>query len=162
MRKLETELWNHAMVGAGHAAYTDMFHELASMMIERYVCGLAPQIHEMVAATEPKTIQKAVNFWDYNDKDDNKRTRTGNAFASTVNPVGRDNTGVWPKCTACNSYHASGGPRHICFNCNRLGYLAKASRGVPRNVNPVNVRNPTLGHVMSVVVPTMSGQLVLD
>ncbi|GKF74004.1 hypothetical protein Tco_0220336, partial [Tanacetum coccineum] len=29
MKKLETELWNHAMVEAGHAAYTDRFHELA-------------------------------------------------------------------------------------------------------------------------------------
>nr|GEU29824.1 putative reverse transcriptase domain-containing protein [Tanacetum cinerariifolium] len=29
MLKLETELWNHAMVGASHAAYTDMFHESA-------------------------------------------------------------------------------------------------------------------------------------
>ncbi|GJV01414.1 hypothetical protein Tco_1334983 [Tanacetum coccineum] len=41
-------------IGAGHAAYTDRFHELArlvphlvtleSRMIERYVYGLAPQI----------------------------------------------------------------------------------------------------------------------
>ncbi|GKC55253.1 hypothetical protein Tco_1077998 [Tanacetum coccineum] len=70
MQKLESELWNHAMVGAGHATYTDRFHELArlvphlatpeSRMIERYVYGLAPQIPRMVAATEPKTIQKAV------------------------------------------------------------------------------------------------------
>ncbi|GKF44715.1 hypothetical protein Tco_0131267, partial [Tanacetum coccineum] len=30
--------------------------------IERYVYGLAPQIREMVAATEPKTIQKAVQI----------------------------------------------------------------------------------------------------
>ncbi|GJX91266.1 putative reverse transcriptase domain-containing protein [Tanacetum coccineum] len=30
MQKLETEFWNHAMVGAGHAAYTDRCHELAS------------------------------------------------------------------------------------------------------------------------------------
>ncbi|GJZ18729.1 hypothetical protein Tco_0554852, partial [Tanacetum coccineum] len=29
MHKLESELWNHAIVGAGHAAYTDRFHELA-------------------------------------------------------------------------------------------------------------------------------------
>ncbi|GKF82346.1 hypothetical protein Tco_0244002, partial [Tanacetum coccineum] len=29
MQKLETELWNHTMVGASHAAYTDRFHELA-------------------------------------------------------------------------------------------------------------------------------------
>ncbi|GJW50157.1 hypothetical protein Tco_0091508 [Tanacetum coccineum] len=29
MQKLETELWNHTMIEAGHAAYTDRFHELA-------------------------------------------------------------------------------------------------------------------------------------
>nr|GFA85782.1 putative reverse transcriptase domain-containing protein [Tanacetum cinerariifolium] len=68
MQKLKNELWNHAMVGAGHARYTDRFHKLAmlvphlvtseSRMIERYVYGLAPQIRRMVIATEPKTIQK--------------------------------------------------------------------------------------------------------
>ncbi|GJX70423.1 reverse transcriptase domain-containing protein [Tanacetum coccineum] len=50
MQKLETELWNHAMVGAGHAAYTDRFHELMRLVphlvtfesrkIERYVCNI--------------------------------------------------------------------------------------------------------------------------
>ncbi|GJT49938.1 putative reverse transcriptase domain-containing protein [Tanacetum coccineum] len=115
MQKLESELWNHAMVEAGHAAYTD-----------RYVYGLAPQIRGMVAAMEPKTIQKAVQISgaltdeavrngsikkvekrgnvgepskDKNGRDDNKRTRTKNSFAYT---------------------------------------------GVPRNVNPVNARNPTV------------------
>ncbi|GKD23861.1 putative reverse transcriptase domain-containing protein [Tanacetum coccineum] len=181
MQKLETELWNHAMVGAGHAAYTDRFHELARLVphlvtpesrkIERYVYGLAPQIRGMVAATEPKTIQKAVQISgaltdeavrngsikkvekrgnvgepskDKNGRDDNKRTRTGNAFATTANPVGRENTGAWPKCTTCNSYHAPGGPCRTCFNCNCPGHLAKDCRGVPRNVNPVNARNPTV------------------
>ncbi|GJR52756.1 putative reverse transcriptase domain-containing protein [Tanacetum coccineum] len=172
---------NHAMVGTGHAAYTDRFHELArlvphlvtpeSRMIERYVYGLAPQIRGMVAAMEPKTIQKAVQISgaltdeavrngsikkvekrgnvgepskDRSGRDDNKRTRTVNAFATTVNPVGRENTGTWPKCTTCNSYHAPGGPCRTCFNCNRPGHLAKDFRGVPRNVNPVNARNPTV------------------
>ncbi|GJS84025.1 reverse transcriptase domain-containing protein [Tanacetum coccineum] len=32
MQKLESELWNHAMVGVGHAAYTDRFHELARLV----------------------------------------------------------------------------------------------------------------------------------
>ncbi|GKE44687.1 reverse transcriptase domain-containing protein [Tanacetum coccineum] len=142
MQKLEIELWNHAMVGAGHAAYTDTFHELARLVphlvtpesrkIERYVYGLAPQICGIVAAMEPKTIQKAVQISgaltdeavrngsikkiekrgnvgepskDKNGMDDNKRTRTGNAFTATVNPIGRENTGAWPKCTTCNSYH---------------------------------------------------------
>ncbi|GKC94632.1 reverse transcriptase domain-containing protein, partial [Tanacetum coccineum] len=70
MQKLETELWNHVMVGAGHAAYTNRFHELARLVphlvtqesrkIERYVYGLAPHIREMVVTTEPKTMQKAM------------------------------------------------------------------------------------------------------
>ncbi|GJW19203.1 putative reverse transcriptase domain-containing protein [Tanacetum coccineum] len=168
-------------VGAGHAGYTDRFHELGrlvpylvtleSRMIERYVYGLALQIRRMVAATEPKTIQKAVQISgaltdeavrngsikkvekrgnvgepskDRSGRDDNKRTRTVNAFATTVNPVGRENTGTWPKCTTCNSYHAPGGPCRICFNCNRPGHLARDCRGVPRNVNLVNARNPTV------------------
>ncbi|GJX09017.1 reverse transcriptase domain-containing protein [Tanacetum coccineum] len=128
MQKLESELWNHAMVGVGHVAYTDRFHELArlvpylvtpkSRMIERYVYGLASQICGMVAAMEPKTMQKTVQTSgartneavrngsikkvekrgnvgetskDKNGRDDNKRTRTGNVFATTVNPVGRKN-----------------------------------------------------------------------
>nr|GFB80690.1 hypothetical protein [Tanacetum cinerariifolium] len=70
IQKLETKMWNHAMVGAGHAAYTDRFYELAR---------LVPHL-------------------------------------------------VTPE-----------------------------SRKFERNVNPINARNPTLGHVMSVVVPTMSG-----
>ncbi|GJZ94295.1 hypothetical protein Tco_0666498 [Tanacetum coccineum] len=90
MQKLKTELWNHAMVRAGHAVYTDRFHELARL------------IREMVAATEPKTMQKAVQISgaltdeavrngsikmvekrgnggepsrDWNVKDENKKTR---------------------------------------------------------------------------------------
>ncbi|GJU98302.1 putative reverse transcriptase domain-containing protein [Tanacetum coccineum] len=175
MQKLESELWNHAMVGAGHAAYTDRFHELArlvphlvtskSRIIERYVYGLAPQVRGMVAATEPKSMQisgaltdeavkngtikkveKRGNVGepskDKNGRDDNKRTRTMNAFATTVNPVGRENTSTWPKCTTCNSYHAPGGPYRTCYNCNRPGHLAKDCRSVLRNVNHVNARNP--------------------
>nr|GEY14627.1 putative reverse transcriptase domain-containing protein [Tanacetum cinerariifolium] len=32
MKKLETELWNHVVVRASHAAYTDRFHELARLV----------------------------------------------------------------------------------------------------------------------------------
>ncbi|GJR62536.1 reverse transcriptase domain-containing protein [Tanacetum coccineum] len=93
-----------------------------------------------------KKVEKRGNMGepskDRNGRDDNKRTRTVNAFATTVNPVGRENTGTWPKCTTCNSYHAPGGHCHTCYNCNCSGHLEKHCRSVPRNVNPANARNP--------------------
>ncbi|GJS72178.1 hypothetical protein Tco_0705019 [Tanacetum coccineum] len=54
MQKLESELWNHAMVGAGHVVYTDRFHELARL-VPRLIRG-------MVAATKPKPIHKDVQI----------------------------------------------------------------------------------------------------
>ncbi|GKF35952.1 putative reverse transcriptase domain-containing protein, partial [Tanacetum coccineum] len=159
MQKLQAELWNHAMVGAGHAAYIDRFHELTrlvphlvtheSMMIERYVYGLAPQIRGMMAAIEPKTIQKAMQISgaltdvavrngsikkidkrgnvgepskDRNGRDDNKRTRIVNAFATAVNPIGRENMGhvmsVRPACPRWNRVQGPGGnhPNQVVAN----------------------------------------------
>nr|GEU85630.1 putative reverse transcriptase domain-containing protein [Tanacetum cinerariifolium] len=116
---------------AGHAAYTDRFHELARLLpylitpenrrIERYVYGLALHIQGMVVVTEPSTIQKAVQIAgtltdealrngsikknpkkrgnggepikDRKGRDDNKRTMTGNDFATTAKPVRREYTG---------------------------------------------------------------------
>ncbi|GJY09293.1 putative reverse transcriptase domain-containing protein [Tanacetum coccineum] len=129
IQKLESKLWNHAMVGAGHAAYTDGFHELA-----RLVPHL--KIEKRGNMGEPSK--------DRSGKDDNKRTRFVNVFATTVNPVGRENTGTWPKFTTCNSYHAPGGLCRTCFNYNHPGNLARDYRGVLRNVNPFNARNPTV------------------
>ncbi|GJX53713.1 putative reverse transcriptase domain-containing protein [Tanacetum coccineum] len=142
------------MIEVGHAAYTDRFHELARLVphlvtlegkrIERYVYGLALQIRGMVAATEPKTIQKAVQIaGTLTDEALRNGTRTGNAFAITTNPVRRDNTGTVPKCNICNTHHLPEAPYRTCFNCNRPGHFAKDCRVAPRNVNPVNARNPT-------------------
>ncbi|GJY00852.1 putative reverse transcriptase domain-containing protein [Tanacetum coccineum] len=80
---------------------------------------------------------------DKNGRDDNKTTRTGNAFATTAKPVGRENTGAWPKCTTYNFFHAPGWPCRTCFNCNRRGHLARDCRVMSKNVNPTIVRNPT-------------------
>ncbi|GJY34283.1 putative reverse transcriptase domain-containing protein [Tanacetum coccineum] len=83
---------------------------------------------------------------DRNVKDDNKRTRTGNAFATTTNSVRREYTGATPKCTNCNLHHSPESPCRACFNCNRLRHLAKDCRVVPRMVNLVNTKNPTAAH----------------
>ncbi|GJU84367.1 retrovirus-related pol polyprotein from transposon TNT 1-94 [Tanacetum coccineum] len=70
MGKLESEFWNHKMVGANHAGYTDQFHELAKLVphlvtpessrIKRYIVGLAPEIRGMLRATQPTTIHSAI------------------------------------------------------------------------------------------------------
>ncbi|GKE59283.1 reverse transcriptase domain-containing protein [Tanacetum coccineum] len=80
---------------------------------------------------------------DRNGRDNNKRTRTGNAFATTANLVRREYTGTTPKCTTCNFHHPPETPCRTCFNCNRQGHFAKDCRVVPRNVNPINARNST-------------------
>ncbi|GKA02457.1 putative reverse transcriptase domain-containing protein [Tanacetum coccineum] len=143
MQKLEIELWNHVMVGAGHATYTDRFHELARLVphlvtprgkrIERYVYGLAPQIQGM-EWTHKKNLEKRGSGGepskDRNVRDDSKRTRTGNAFATTANPVRR----TAPKCTICSYHHSPETLCRSCFNYNRLGHFSKDCRVVPRNV----------------------------
>ncbi|GJY85567.1 reverse transcriptase domain-containing protein [Tanacetum coccineum] len=122
MQKLESELWNHAMVGVGHAAYTHRFHKLArlvphlvtpkSRMIERYVYGLALQIRGMVAATEPKTIQKVVQI---SGALTDEAVRNGSLRRLRKEEMKRE-----------------------------YMYVAQDCRSVPRNVNPVNARNPTV------------------
>ncbi|GJU74116.1 putative reverse transcriptase domain-containing protein [Tanacetum coccineum] len=145
---------------------------LEGKRIERYMYDLALQIRGMVAAMEPKTIQKAVQIAgsltdevlrngsikknlnkrgnggepskDRNGREDNKITRTGNAFPTTINPVERENTGTVSKCTTCNTHHPPEAPCRTCFNCNRPDHFTKDCRVVPRNVNPMNARNPTI------------------
>ncbi|GJW80384.1 reverse transcriptase domain-containing protein, partial [Tanacetum coccineum] len=55
---LEGEFWNHSMVGADHAGYTNRFHELAKLVphsvtpkakyVTRYINGLPSQIRGML------------------------------------------------------------------------------------------------------------------
>nr|GEU61307.1 reverse transcriptase domain-containing protein [Tanacetum cinerariifolium] len=141
MKKLKNEYWNYTMVGANHVAYTDMFHELAKLVphlvnpkssrIKRYIHGLAPQIHGMLWATQPTTIQSAIltagiltdeavccgTLTKGNDKrkkmeelskqrstwEDNKKAKTGSGFVATVPPK-NDNVNTYPKaCYECGS-----------------------------------------------------------
>ncbi|GJU26854.1 putative reverse transcriptase domain-containing protein [Tanacetum coccineum] len=152
--------WKFTPGGAGHAAYTDRFHELArfvscsgsngakgltkgrggSLMGWYRISGALTD--EAVRNRSIKKVKKRGNMGepskDKNGRDDNNEVLDRNAFATTINPVGRENTGTWPKCTIYNSYHAPGGPYLTCFNCNRPCHLAKDCRGVSRNVNPVS------------------------
>nr|GEU63032.1 reverse transcriptase domain-containing protein [Tanacetum cinerariifolium] len=93
MQKLEIKMWNHVMVGAGHAAYTDRFHELARLgpylvtpdhrRIEKYMNGsIKKNLEKRGNGGEPRK--------DMNMRDNNKRSRTMSAFAMTLFDFGAD------------------------------------------------------------------------
>ncbi|KAD4385652.1 hypothetical protein E3N88_25821 [Mikania micrantha] len=72
VKKIETELLNLVMIGAGHLAYTTRFHELATLApdvvptlekrIERYVGGLPPCMQGHVISARPTTMESAVSL----------------------------------------------------------------------------------------------------
>ncbi|GKF89458.1 hypothetical protein Tco_0263421 [Tanacetum coccineum] len=98
MQKLETKLWNHAMFEAGHAAYTDRFHELARLLPDLVTLeGKRIERNGSIKKNHEKRGNEGEPNKDRNVRDDNKRTRTGNAFATTANPIRGGYTGTTPK-----------------------------------------------------------------
>ncbi|GJX54634.1 hypothetical protein Tco_0283003 [Tanacetum coccineum] len=141
--------------------------------------GLDLQIRGIVAATEPSTIQKAVQIADTltdealrngsikkslekrgnkgepskdrNGRDDNKRTRTGNAFATTANPVRREYTGMAPKNV--NPINARNLTARTCYECGSTDHikaayprLNQAQRPEGNHQNQVMAVNGGQGH----------------
>ncbi|GJW67029.1 putative reverse transcriptase domain-containing protein [Tanacetum coccineum] len=95
---------------------------------------------------------------DRNVKDDNKRTRAGNAFATTTNSVRREYNGPIPKCVSCNLHHPLEIPCRACFNCGRLRHMAKDCRVAPRMVNQAEPSIKTRGNHPNHVVANNGGQ----
>ncbi|GJX97132.1 reverse transcriptase domain-containing protein [Tanacetum coccineum] len=95
MQKLETELWNHAMVGASHSTYTDRFRELARLVPHLVISeGKRIKRNGSIKKNHEKRGNRGEPSKDRNVRDDNKRTRTGNAFPTTTNPIRRENMGT--------------------------------------------------------------------
>ncbi|GKD72920.1 hypothetical protein Tco_1331202, partial [Tanacetum coccineum] len=176
MQRLENEFWNHTIVGVGHTAYTDRFHELARLVphlvtcefkrIDRYIYGLVLEIHEMVRAMEPSTIQSAIlkaggltddtvrngllkrssdkrkesgeTGKQEDARSNNKRARTGKGFMATDSGK-KEYKGPYPKCTKCNYHHQKTTLYRACFNCNHPGHVAKDYRAVAKRSNPNHV-----------------------
>nr|GFB05105.1 reverse transcriptase domain-containing protein [Tanacetum cinerariifolium] len=147
MQKLETEFWCHAMVRAGHAAYTNRFNKLARLVT--YLVTHENKRIERNGALK-KIIGKRGNSRelsrDGKDRDDNKRPKTGSVFATITNPVRKEYTGTAHKCLNCSFYHNSEIPYRKYTNCNRLRHFAKDCRARLRMATPVNTGNPTAAH----------------
>nr|GEV93042.1 hypothetical protein [Tanacetum cinerariifolium] len=142
MQKFETKLWNHTMVGACHAAYTDRFYKLARLVPHLVTLeGKRIERNGSIKKNHKKRGNEGETIKDRNVRDDNKRNKIINAYAITTNPVRGGYTGIAPKCTTFSYHNSRKTPCRSCFNCNRLGHFAKDCRVASRNVNPINARN---------------------
>ncbi|GJZ37414.1 reverse transcriptase domain-containing protein [Tanacetum coccineum] len=103
LQKLETKFWCNAMVRAGHAAYTDRFHELARLVpylvtpenkrIERMLTDEAIRNGSLRKNTEKRGNGGELSG-DGNVQDDNKRSRTGREFATITTLLGKSTRNV--------------------------------------------------------------------
>ncbi|GKE15263.1 putative reverse transcriptase domain-containing protein [Tanacetum coccineum] len=173
IQKLETEFWNHKMIGSNIDGYTARFHELTRLVphmvtpenqrVNRYIRGLAPEIKAHVTSSKPTTIQSAVRkIWNTkgNDQnknrgrdDRNKRQRTGMNFALTALEQGqgqRQYVGQHSKCAKCNFHRSGNCP--VWRNCPRMNRATTAGGNRPNlvlaikgNPNPGNNRNRAQG-----------------
>nr|GEV50787.1 hypothetical protein [Tanacetum cinerariifolium] len=141
MQNLESEFWCHAMVGAGHAAFTDRFHELARMVaatkptiIQSAILKAGVLTHEVIRnGSLKKNIKKRGNGWelsrDGNVKGDNKRSRTRMAFATTTNPVRKE---AGPRMVNLLNVRNPTAAREACFECGGTDHYKSACPSLNR------------------------------
>ncbi|GJQ96131.1 hypothetical protein Tco_0007270 [Tanacetum coccineum] len=109
---------------AGHAAYTDRFHELSR---------LVPHL----VTPENKRIERNENI-----KDDDKRSRTGMAFATVTKPVRKEYTGYFARdCKArlrmvtLVSARNLTTSREACFECGGMITTKQHALGMWRSIH---------------------------
>ncbi|GJW24234.1 hypothetical protein Tco_0038045 [Tanacetum coccineum] len=105
MQKLETELWNHAMSWLGMVAATEPTTVQKAMQIAGTLTDESLR-NESIKKNPKKRGNGGEPSKDRNRRDNNKRTRTGNAFATTVNPVRREYMGTAPNAASEKVYAA--------------------------------------------------------
>ncbi|GKB11964.1 putative reverse transcriptase domain-containing protein [Tanacetum coccineum] len=121
IKKLKAELWNLKV-------------KEESDKIERYVGGWPNMIHRSVVASEPKTMQEAIEIaTELMDK----KIHTFAERTGKKNPYG----GSKPLCAKCN-YHHDGPCAPKCHECNRVGHLACDCRSTT-NANAANNQRGT-------------------
>ncbi|GJR77911.1 reverse transcriptase domain-containing protein [Tanacetum coccineum] len=177
IKKLEIELWNLKVKGTDVTSYTLCFQELALMCgrmfheesgkVEKYVGGLPDMIRGNVMSYQPKTMEKAIKFANYQmdqnvltvaerqdeqkrklefnagnnqgHQQQNKRQNTRRAYTSRPGEK-REYTRSLPLCTKCN-YHHKGPCAPRCNKCKKIGHLARDCRNSGSNGNNNNRGN---------------------
>nr|GEU79192.1 hypothetical protein [Tanacetum cinerariifolium] len=171
IQKLESEYWNLKVKGLNLLNYNHRFQELALMCdrmfpkesakVERYIGGLPDMIHGSVKASNPQSMEEAIEFTtkmmdkkmlthverqaEHKRKfDDTSRNNQHQQQPFKRNNVTRAYTdgprykkpfgGTKPLCPKCN-YHHDGPYAPKCTNCKKIGHLARDCKGRPAATN---------------------------
>ncbi|GKB02651.1 putative reverse transcriptase domain-containing protein [Tanacetum coccineum] len=116
MEKLESEFWNHKMVGANHAGYTDRFHELAKL-VPHLVTPQSSRIKRAGILTD-----EAVSYGTLTKGNDKRKVVEESSKSG----------GSWK-----DNKKAKVGTR-LCFNYKKPGHFTKDCRAPIRQVTPVS------------------------
>ncbi|GJU53223.1 putative reverse transcriptase domain-containing protein [Tanacetum coccineum] len=133
IEKLECEFYNHSMVGADHAGYTDRFHEL-----EKLVSHLGKILRRKRGSQERDEASKSESV-----RKDEKKAKGGRGFVAAVPP--RRENGNFPKCARCKGFHVEKGPCIVCYNCQRPGHMTRDYRTPVRHAEPIRAVRPRDG-----------------
>ncbi|GJX81892.1 putative reverse transcriptase domain-containing protein [Tanacetum coccineum] len=148
MEKLESKFWNHKMVGANHAGYTDRFYELAKLVShlvtpessrikragiltdEAVSCGTLTKGNEKRKGVEESSKHRS-------GRNDDKRAKVSKRFvAATTHRNEYD--GPLPKYVKFLAHHSKDRPYLVCFNCQKPGYIARNCHSPIKQVAPIN------------------------
>ncbi|GKB39068.1 putative reverse transcriptase domain-containing protein, partial [Tanacetum coccineum] len=148
MEKLESEFWNHKMVGANHAGYTDRFHELdklvphlvtpksscikrAGILTDKAVsCSTLTKGNEKRKGMEESSKHGS-------GRNNDKRVKVSKGFMAATTHM-NEYAGSLPKCAKCLAHHPKDRPCLVCFNCQKPGHITRNCRSPIKQVAPIN------------------------
>ncbi|GKA17086.1 putative reverse transcriptase domain-containing protein [Tanacetum coccineum] len=138
IEKLESEFWNHKMVGANHTGYTYRFHELAKL-VPHLVTPESSRIKSSGTLTKGNEKKKGVEVTSKqgSGRSEDKRVKASKGFVAATSHR-NEYTKPHTKCAKCWAYHPEGKPCIVCFNCQKLGHYARNYRMPIKQVAPIN------------------------
>ncbi|GKA58124.1 putative reverse transcriptase domain-containing protein [Tanacetum coccineum] len=143
IEKLESEFWNHKMMGANHTGYTDRFRESAKLVPHLSAILRAGILTDeaVSSGTLTKGNEKRKGVEEINKqgsgRNNDKRAKVSKGFMA-ITTHRNEYTGPHLKCAKCLAYHPEGRPCIVCFNCQKLGHYARNCRMPIKQVAPIN------------------------
>nr|GFA30649.1 reverse transcriptase domain-containing protein [Tanacetum cinerariifolium] len=148
VEKLESEFWNHKMVGANHAGYTYWFHELAKL-VPHLVTPKSSCIKRAGILTDEAvsygTVKKGnerrngveVSSKQGGERNKNKRAKVSKGFVASTTYRNKNDRSLL-KCAKCLAYHSKDIPYLVCINCQKPSHNARNCHSPIKQVASIN------------------------